>query len=41
MKDRYNIMILDANNWQIEDTETGAFANPVDGITNVLKALIK
>ena len=39
--DRFIIEILDKNNWQIEDTLTGEFANPVDGVTNVLKGLIK
>lgn len=41
MKDRFDINILDENNWQIEDTETGEYANPVDGVTNVLKGLVK
>lgn len=41
MKDRFDINILDENNWQIEDTKTGEYANPVDGVTNVLKGLIK
>lgn len=41
MRDRFDINILDENNWQIEDTETGEYANPVDGITNVLKGLVK
>lgn len=41
MEDRFDINILDENNWQIEDTETGEYANPVDGVTNVLKGLVK
>lgn len=39
--DRFIIEVLDENNWQIEDTSTGEFANPVDGTTNVLKGLVK
>lgn len=39
--DRFIIEILDKNNWQIEDKETGEFVNPVDGTTNVLKGLVK
>lgn len=39
--DRFIIEILNEKHWQIEDKETGEFANPIDGTTNVLKGLIK
>lgn len=40
-EDRFTIEVLNEKHWQIEDTETGEFANPVDGTTNVLKGLVK
>lgn len=39
--DRFKIEVLTDEHWQIEDTLTGEFANPVDGTTNVLKGLVK
>lgn len=39
--DRFKIEVLTDEHWQIKDTLTGEFANPVDGTTNVLKRLVK
>lgn len=39
--ERFRIDILDENNWLIQDTLNGTDACPLDGITNVLKGLIK
>ena len=40
MTERFNIEILDENNWLIEDQKTGQTLNPIDGTATVLKGLI-